>query len=181
MLFLLGGPPRCGKTTMAQHVCRSHGIPWMSTDTMRDVVAMLVPGFDDARAVGADPLREAELFAPYFERLCRSCAYLAEDYLIEGTGFTPSQVATLATELELRCVFVGRTSAPLAELLDREGRNQWPRHLGERERALLPSWVEEHSRVLRDGAATAGMPFVDVSGDFDRACVEAVQRLMGSD
>src|SRR4051794_28689116 len=38
MLHLLGGPPRCGKTTFAERVAGRRGIGWLSTDTLRDVV-----------------------------------------------------------------------------------------------------------------------------------------------
>lgn len=34
MIYLIGGPPRCGKTTLAKYVSKKFGIPWISTDTL---------------------------------------------------------------------------------------------------------------------------------------------------
>ena len=34
MIYLIGGPPRCGKTTVASKLSLDTGIPWVSTDTI---------------------------------------------------------------------------------------------------------------------------------------------------
>ena len=86
MLYLIGGAPRCGKTLLAQRVASALRAGWCSTDTVRDVVTMLLPGFEAAGGVGRPPGAEADLFFPYFERTAESCAYLAEDYVVEGVG-----------------------------------------------------------------------------------------------
>jgi len=87
VLYLIGGAPRCGKTLLAQRVASALGAGWCSTDTVRDVVTMLLPGFASAGGVGVPPGSEADLFFPYFERTAESCSYLAEDYVVEGVGF----------------------------------------------------------------------------------------------
>jgi len=37
MIYLIGGPPRCGKTTLAKRMSKKFGIPWISTDTLEVV------------------------------------------------------------------------------------------------------------------------------------------------
>ena len=37
MIYLIGGPPRCGKTTLAKKMLKKLGIPWISTDTLENV------------------------------------------------------------------------------------------------------------------------------------------------
>ncbi len=39
MIYLVGGPPRCGKTTFSKVMSKKLGIPWISTD-MLEVVTM---------------------------------------------------------------------------------------------------------------------------------------------
>ncbi len=38
MIYLIGGPPKCGKTTLAKEMLKSFGIPWVSTDTLECVI-----------------------------------------------------------------------------------------------------------------------------------------------
>ena len=85
--MLLGGPPRCGKTRLAGRVAAERGIGWLSTDTIRDVVNMLMPALYESGGPGRDPGPEADLLFPFFERAVESCSYLVDDYLIEGVGF----------------------------------------------------------------------------------------------
>jgi 2-phosphoglycerate kinase len=39
MIYLIGGPPKCGKTTLAKKLSKKLGIPWVASDTLQ-VVAM---------------------------------------------------------------------------------------------------------------------------------------------
>ncbi|MDZ7611328.1 MAG: hypothetical protein U5L10_01055 [Candidatus Moranbacteria bacterium] len=38
MIYLIGGPPKCGKTTLAKQLSRKKSIPWLSTDTLQSVI-----------------------------------------------------------------------------------------------------------------------------------------------
>lgn len=38
MIYLIGGPPKCGKTTLAKKLSRELQIPWISTDTLQNIV-----------------------------------------------------------------------------------------------------------------------------------------------
>lgn len=38
MIYLIGGPPKCGKTTLAKELSKSFGIPWISTDSLQSIV-----------------------------------------------------------------------------------------------------------------------------------------------
>ncbi|MFA6503887.1 MAG: AAA family ATPase [Patescibacteria group bacterium] len=38
MIYLIGGPPRSGKTTLAKFASKKLGIPWISCDTL-EVIA----------------------------------------------------------------------------------------------------------------------------------------------
>lgn len=37
MIYLIGGPPKCGKTTLSKKILREFGIPWISADTLQVV------------------------------------------------------------------------------------------------------------------------------------------------
>jgi len=37
MIYLIGGPPRCGKTTLAKKMSKKLKLPWISTDTLENI------------------------------------------------------------------------------------------------------------------------------------------------
>lgn len=38
MIYLIGGAPKCGKTTLAKKLANEIDIPWLSTDTLQNVI-----------------------------------------------------------------------------------------------------------------------------------------------
>jgi hypothetical protein len=175
-VYLLGGPPRCGKTMFAERVGRRRGIGWLSTDTVRDVVDLFHPLYV-AGGIGRPHGPEANVFFPAFERLVRSCAELADDYLVEGVGFYPRHVRRLAEEIDLRAVFVGMSSVDAGVMMEHEGLNRWSSRLPADQLALLPAWIESWSGELAAECAEQGLPFVDLAVDFVRGQDEAERRL----
>jgi hypothetical protein len=180
VLLLLGGPPRCGKTLLAQHVASTRGIGWLSTDTIRDVVNMLMPALYESGGPGRSPDPEADLFFPYFERVVESCNYLVDEYLIEGVGFMPRHVAALDDRVEVRPVFVGMKHVQLDSLLATEGRNRWHRELDEPTLATVPTWIESWSKEIERERAQLKVPYVELGDDFIRGIDAARRLLLGS-
>ena len=43
MIYLIGGPPKCGKTTLSKNLSKKLGIPWVSTDALQNTVKPYVP------------------------------------------------------------------------------------------------------------------------------------------
>jgi 2-phosphoglycerate kinase len=37
MIYLIGGPPKCGKTTLAKSLSKKLSIPWISSDTLQNI------------------------------------------------------------------------------------------------------------------------------------------------
>jgi hypothetical protein len=140
---------------------------------------MLMPLYA-AGGIGRSHSDEAELFFPYFERTVESCAYLADDYLIEGVGFYPRHLAGLRTEIERRAVFVGQRSVDLDAILANESRNVWHRHLDDETLALLPEWIESWSREIADECDEHGFEFVDLAPDFAAGQARVERLLFGS-
>jgi hypothetical protein len=166
VLFLLGGAPRCGKTSLAARIAGERGIGWLSTDTVRDVVNLHVPLFE-VGGIGRSHRDEADRFFSSFETIARSCAVLAADYVIEGVGFYPRHVAQLDDGLAVRAVFVGQSTVAVDDILRHEGRNAWHRHLDEATLARLPAWIEAWSAELAEECSTYGFPYVDLAAGAD--------------
>ncbi len=161
---------------MATRAASVRGIGWLSTDTVRDVVNMLMPLFEPL-AILRSHAEEADAFFPYFERTTESCAYLAEHYLVEGVGFYPRHVARLRDHLDRRVVFVGQSSVDLDEILEHEGRNAWHRHVDDETLARIPEWVTNWSREIESECGSYGYPYVDLFPGFAAGQAEA-ERLL---
>jgi 2-phosphoglycerate kinase len=43
MIYLIGGPPKCGKTTLAKKLSNKYRIPWISADTLQNIVWAYTP------------------------------------------------------------------------------------------------------------------------------------------
>ena len=43
MIYLIGGPPKCGKTTLAKKLADTYKIPWISADTLQNIVWAYTP------------------------------------------------------------------------------------------------------------------------------------------
>ena len=43
MIYLIGAPPRCGKTTLAKKMSKQTRIPWLSCDTLDSITQVLTP------------------------------------------------------------------------------------------------------------------------------------------
>jgi 2-phosphoglycerate kinase len=49
MIYLIGGPPKCGKTTLAKRLAATYQIPWISADTLQNIVWAYTP--EDKRSL----------------------------------------------------------------------------------------------------------------------------------
>lgn len=58
MIYLIGGPPKCGKTTLAKHISKLKGIPWISTDTLQNVIKPYIQEKDQSRMFPTSNQRE---------------------------------------------------------------------------------------------------------------------------
>jgi predicted kinase len=89
-LYLVGGPPRVGKSSLAQQLVQTEGIPWLPTDIVRTVLRRVLPELDSIDQDPVDALRLAEFMYPHIEQAVEVCAEEAEQFLIEGFELSPA-------------------------------------------------------------------------------------------
>jgi len=184
VLYLVGGPPRVGKSSLAQRLVAADGIPWLPTDVVRTVVRQVVPEID---AVDQDPVdftRLADMMYPYIEQAAEVCAEEAEQFLIEGFELSPSYPARLEAALagvSVRACFLGHQTFSAGDLASYRGPK--PQHESESSPAELDeaaSWIRELSGQLRHECQREGHPYVDVGVlGFSNAMHEGRRRLLG--
>jgi 2-phosphoglycerate kinase len=175
MLYLVGGAPRAGKSILGQRISANLKIGWISTDLL---VELLRVKNDEGVKVEWNPAPEsisatAEWFFPYLERFVWGVSSLAENYLIEGVGFLPVQVAQLATKYQIRSVFLGCSRMTLEEFDEFPGRSRGYASLPEEMRRKFAQDVPRWSEFIKQEAERFGYPYVDMIDDFPSRLSEA--------
>jgi putative acetyltransferase len=109
MLYLLGGSPRAGKSTMAKQFTSETGIPCFELDYLKMGIARGMPeyGLDPN---GGDRIIAEQLW-PVVKGMAMTYVENSEDCLLEGTYLLPEYVVELQQMYgdETRACFVGYT------------------------------------------------------------------------
>lgn len=179
MMRLLGGPPRSGKTLIAQRMARTYGIGWLSTDTVKFLLRDHWPEGATPK-FGEPPDAWCDAIYPAIRDAVDSQNYMAEEYLIEGGDFLPRHAALLREEFpDLRVCFVG-LSTDLDTINTYAGRTPWHLEtLTPSEQDRLPSWIREFSESVKLGCSQFGFPFVDLTGDYEAGVATVMDTLAG--
>jgi hypothetical protein len=182
MIYLVGGAPRVGKSILGQQVAIKLKTSWISTDVLRDLLKVKK---DEGPKVGWSPgpttiAASAEWFFPYLERFIWGANSLAESYLIDGVDFLPAQVAQLATQYQIRAIFLGCSQMTLAHFDQFPGRSQGYASLPEEVRRQLAENVPLWSEFIRQEASRFGYRYIDTSNAFAARLQEAAAVLTGS-
>jgi hypothetical protein len=183
ILYLVGGPPRVGKSSLAQRLVLTEGISWLPTDVLRTVLRRVRTDLD---AVDQDPVdaeRLAEVMYPHIEQAAEVCAEEADRFLIEGFELAPWYPARLQAALdgvEIRACFLGHRTFSTSDLVSYHGPK--PQHENEASPAELTAaaaWIRQRSHQLAHQCATAALPYVDVGEHgFQSAMQHACHHLM---
>lgn len=206
MIYLLGGPPRVGKSTIARTFARQRGISAVSTDALGAVLEAVLdptaaPGLravtpwsaarEEARAteMAEDPARRLRQQLEESDAVWRAVEPFVgceraqgRDVVMEGVAILPARGAELS-ELDVRCVFVGYQGAGLVDRIRGSARghpHDWIRDAGDRYVDAFAAFVVEMSRHVEAEARRHGLPYVPMEArPFDEAVVHAGNVLAG--
>ncbi|HLG64049.1 MAG TPA: hypothetical protein VKY19_19050 [Ktedonosporobacter sp.] len=182
MIYLIGGAPRAGKSILAQQLCTTLKVGWISTDLLmqllkvKDVAGIKVKWDAAPEAITAN----AEWFYPYLERFIWGVNSLADNYVIEGVDFLPAQVDQLATRYPIRAVFLGCSNMTLGRFDQFPGRSLGYGGLPDALRRQIVQDVPLWSAFIRQEAERFGYAYVDMASDFFQRQAEAEMALTGS-
>jgi len=118
-LYLVGGAPRVGKSSLAHRLLEIDRIPFLPTDVLRTMLRRVLPELD---AIDQDPVDAsllAEFMYPHIEQAAEVCVEEAECFLIEGFELSPRYPARLQAALEqteVRGCFLGHGSFSIEDL-----------------------------------------------------------------
>jgi hypothetical protein len=180
VLYLVGGAPRVGKSSLAQRLLKAEGIPWLSTDIVRTVLRRVLPELDALDQDPVDAVLLAEFMYPHVEQAAEVCVEEAEQFLIEGFELStmyPARLQAALSGVEVRACFLGHRTFGPDDLAGYRG----PKPQGEAEASLAEltaaaAWIRRRSDQLRQDCGEAGLPYVDVGHVGFEAAMQQAQR-----
>ncbi|MEZ4863610.1 MAG: hypothetical protein R3C14_19980 [Caldilineaceae bacterium] len=181
MLYLIGGAPRAGKSILGQQLATQLQLSWISTDLLVQVLkAKDVAGAPTQwDASPAAITKKAEWFFPCLERFVWGAQSLADGYIIEGVDFLPGQVVQLATHYPLRSIFLGCEKMTLDRFDRFPGRSRGYAALPEEMRRQFAQDVPRWSTFVRQETTRFGVPYLDMSDNFQARLQEAIVLITG--
>ncbi len=133
MVYLIGGPPKCGKTTLAKKLAGKYRIPWISADTLQNIVWAYTPkrkrpalfphrylraGSNDAfysghsaRKIIQNYIAQGKSTYSAISMMVETSLADKEDFIVEGYQVTPEIVDRIFKKFgkeRLRAVFLVR-------------------------------------------------------------------------
>lgn len=175
MIYLIGGAPRAGKSTLCRRISSKLKIGWISTDLIQEILRVKnVEGVKtEWNATPEVIAADAELFYPCLERLVWWVSYLVEGYVIEGVEILPAQVAELSKHYPIRAVFLGCSEMTLERFDRYPGYSPGYAFLPEEMRHQFTQDIPRWSEFVRQQAEAFGYPYIDMIGDFHSRLSEA--------
>ena len=181
-VYLVGGPGRVGKSSLAQRLLRGDGIAWLPTDVLRTVLRRVLPELDELDQGDVSAAAVGELMYPHIEQAVEVCSEEAERFLIEGPDIVPSMVGRLSAAqpgITIRACFLGNVGFSGDDLASYRGPK--PQHEGASRAELeaTAAWIRHESACYRSECARLVLPYVDVGGlGCDAAMIEARRHLL---
>jgi len=97
MIYLIGGPPKCGKTTLAKKICKEFGIPWISTDTLQSVARAYLSFSEIKKRL---PLSQANWKTNDEKYSKWSTKKIVHEYRTKGEGVNPAVEMFIESEIK---------------------------------------------------------------------------------
>lgn len=180
MFYIIGGPPRSGKSILCNRLLQDYHVPGISTDMLR---ALFESGNPD---LGISPDTSFEDNAtrmwPYLEGFINFTKMCQHDYLLEGDALLPSLLKNFAQDPYCRILFIGferiNPKRKLQNIRDFSEDSDWTSEMLDRELIGMLNGLKQRSKRFREECEIYGIRYIDTSEDFEQAIDEAVQYLL---
>ena len=205
MIYLIGGPPKCGKTTLAKTLSKTLGMPWVSTDTLENVIkpymsendlATKFPaggqrcGSNDEKYTKYSTYEIIDAYAEQAKTVYRAIEMFAEceitdgnDFIIEGYHVEPKLAVEMDKRFEgkIRSIFLIKLDQKLFVQSIRKSTtpNDWiiARTKNEDTYGKIAAMISEYSKYLEKESEKYGCQTINMDTDFSGKLDEATDLL----
>ncbi len=207
-IILIGGPQRCGKTTLAQNISKELNIPWVTTSTLEATIRRYTPDEQSDELFPKSMLRKKAdggnntMYSTYSaEKIVES--YLKQsdtvsdgihafvnhirkqdwDYILEGYHVTPKLIAQIEKEgIKVKSIILVNTNPN--ELINRslssETKHDWVRdEISDTDNYIkIGEMITLYSNTLSEEAKNYNVRVVDMGQDFQKSFDEVLESLV---
>ena len=174
MIYLIGGTPRVGKTTLSKMIMERKDIPFVSADVLTHALDHTYPDLG-IRSGGWHSIPDK--FYPYLKEFIRSSTHNLPDYVIEGDSFLPEHVKKLSEEFEIKSLFLGTSNTTLELIKNKEIHDDWVSDLSDEKQKALPAWLISTSEMFKSESNKYDIPYFDTADNREKILEEAFQYL----
>ena len=181
-IYLIGGVPRTGKTTLAEKVQRTEGISGLELDHVR-ALFNAQPESPVSYAAKANISLVAKQFRPYLEHLVEHLVRSDTDFVINGEIVTPAFADSSQYNTNIRSCFLGISDADASfdNIRRYASGNDWTQNIHDDYlHRILEKYVRRSEKTSRK-CAEYGIRYFDVSASFRAAHQQAFNYLMSAE
>ena len=205
MIFLLGGPPKVGKSKISSKIRQKHSVSVVSTDSLGAVLEnVLIPEatpdlfvFDKfnkmplaerVQLITMDPSelvgyvrKESHVVWKAVEAFARRENNEGRDALIEGVAVLPELMSRLE-DITHRAVFVGNQGENHLENIKRfaeENENDWMRNVNDQYISVFAVFVKRMSVYIEQEAKKYGFEYIEMDKKPFGSVTDEIMRSLG--
>jgi 2-phosphoglycerate kinase len=205
MIYLLGGPPRVGKSIISSEIRQKHAVSVVSTDTLGAVLESVLspeaapdlfavgkldemPMAERVKLIVKDPAqhidyvrKESHVVWKAVEAYIRREDAEGRDALIEGVAVLPELMSQLE-DIPHRVVFIGNQGANHKENIKRsaeENEHDWMRGASDQDIAAFATFVKRMSAYIEREAEKHGFEYIEMDKEPFGDATEQVMRSLG--
>ncbi|MFF1778540.1 hypothetical protein [Streptomyces virginiae] len=179
MIYLIGGPPRVGKSTLAWMMLEREGLPGCPTDALVSMLQRAAPEHGVRHGTHPDKAAFAQPFLIEFIRAAAEALDASDPqdgYVVEGDIVTPAAAATAAElGIPLTSIFLGNTKLTPENL---RAAPEWLEDADDTTYREIAAWVRERSAALREACAASGHVYVELGTGYAQGIEQAYSTLL---
>jgi 2-phosphoglycerate kinase len=205
MIFLLGGPPRVGKSIISSEIRQKHAVNVVSTDTLGAVLEDILspqaapdlfvfrkfnemPLSERVKLLVEDPAelidyvrKESHFVWKAVEAFLRRENYEGRDVLIEGVAVLPELISQIE-DIPHRVVFIGNQGENHEENIKKsakENEHDWMRGFSDQYIDAYAMFVKRMSAYIEQEAKKFGFEYIEMNKEQFGDVMEAVMKSLG--
>lgn len=205
MIYLIGGPPKCGKTTLAKRLSKELSTPWISTDTLQSVIKLYIDenlidekfpasaqrcdsNDEKYTTYSSDEIikayqKQTLTVLPAIDNFIASEIADGTDHIIEGYHLVPCAVDHIkrAYPNDVKNIFLVRTdkTSLLEDFKKSTTPNDWiiERTQNDETYVKIAEMIAQYSEIYSEAAQKFDFETISMDKNFDRKISDIIRSL----